>query len=104
MIRTALGSEDDGRTKFFAPFLKRQPLFAGRHIKQVSDDWEALGSRRKGMIAPLLPSGYVQGHQAQTKNDKAKIQEKVPRHIWDKNSLTRTLGSLYLYRSSGEGP
>jgi hypothetical protein len=80
-VKATLESKDGCRTKFLAPFPKCHPLVASGHVKQVSDDWEALGSWRKRAIAPFVASGDVPGYQTKTKNDNPKIQEKVQKHI-----------------------
>jgi len=79
----AVGSKEDGdRTKIFTPFLKRHPLVARGHVKQVSDDRKALGPWRERVIATFLASGEVHDdYQEEAKNDDRKLGGKAQRHF-----------------------
>jgi len=74
--------KEGARTRFFAPSVKGLPLVAGWHVKQVSDDWEPLGSRREGVLATFLASGEGHGHQTDSKNDGQIFGEKTRKHFF----------------------
>jgi hypothetical protein len=80
-IRATLKRRDGERTKILSPLPKCHPFIAGGHAKQVSDDWETLGSRRKRVTAPFAASGNIPGYQTKAKDDYPEIQEKFKKHI-----------------------
>jgi hypothetical protein len=87
-VRAALESEDGCRTKILAPFPKCHPLVADGHINQIPDNREALRSRRKRVTTQLVASGDVPGYQTEAKNDYAKFQDKVQKHIGEPLTAT----------------
>jgi hypothetical protein len=94
-ISATVRSKEGGRTKIFAPFVKGLPLVDGGHVKQVSDDREALGSRRKRVLATFLASDEVHGNKTESKNDGQKIWGKTRKHFFRgggivRESLTKT--------------
>jgi hypothetical protein len=89
-VRAALESKDGRQTKILAPFPKCYPLVTDGHVKQVSDNRDALGSRGKRVIASFVASDDVPGYQTEAKNHYAKFQDKVQKHIGE--SLTGKLG------------